>query len=78
MMIAFDVKAAEHTANTIQAAHPDKPRPPVTTLARSRNDLLVIPTAAGDQLVRHCQMCLHLLNRDVNMNKQTESGNCIR
>ena len=46
------VQAAEHVANTIEAAHPDKPRPSVTTLAKARNDIMVIPTATGDQLVR--------------------------
>ena len=45
------LQAAEHVANTIEAAHPDKPRPNVTTLAKARNDLMVIPTATGDQLV---------------------------
>ena len=39
-------------ANTIEAAHPDKPRPQVTALAKARNDIMVIPTATGDQLVR--------------------------
>ena len=39
-------------ANTIEAAHPDKPRPDVTALAKARNDIMVIPTATGDQLVR--------------------------
>ena len=39
-------------ANTIQAAHPDKPRPQVTALARVRTDVAVIPTATGNQLVR--------------------------
>lgn len=43
-------EAAKQVANTIQAAHPDKPRPPVTAVAKARNDLTVIPTAAGDQL----------------------------
>lgn len=37
-----------------QAAHPDKPRPPVTALAKARHDIAVIPTAAGDQLVGSC------------------------
>ena len=44
--------AAEHTANTIAAAHPDKPKPQITGLAKARNDLAVIPTSTGDQLVR--------------------------
>lgn len=43
--------AAEHTANTIAAAHPDKPRPQITGLAKARNELAVIPTSTGDQLV---------------------------
>ena len=51
------VQAAEHVANTIQAAHPDKPRPRVTLLATARNDLALIPTAAGDQLVRLFSFC---------------------
>jgi hypothetical protein len=46
------VAAAEHTANTIAAAHPDKPKPQITGLAKARNDLAVIPTSTGDQLVR--------------------------
>ena len=45
-------QAAENVANTIEAAHPDKPRPNVTALAKARNDIMVIPTATGDQLVR--------------------------
>ena len=45
------VQAAENVANTIEAAHPDKPRPNVTALAKARNDIMVIPTATGDQLV---------------------------
>jgi hypothetical protein len=47
--------AAEHTANTIAAAHPDKPKPQITGLAKARNDLAVIPTSTGDQLVRDVQ-----------------------
>eukprot|EP00891_Asterochloris_glomerata_P005344 jgi/Astpho2/5344/Aster-x0674 len=44
-------QAAEQAANTVAAAHPDKPRPEVTTLAKYRNpDMSVVPTAAGDQL----------------------------
>lgn len=39
-------------ANTVQAAHPDKPRPDVTALARMRTDVAVIPTSTGNQLVR--------------------------
>lgn len=48
-------KAAEAVANTVHAAHPDKPRPPVTTLARMRTDVSVIPTQTGNQLVRSLQ-----------------------
>ncbi|KAK9808529.1 hypothetical protein WJX73_005262 [Symbiochloris irregularis] len=44
-------EAAENVANTVQAAHPDKPRPPVTALARMRTDVAVIPTQTGNQLV---------------------------
>jgi len=52
--------AAEHMANAIAAAHPDKPRPPVTPLAKARNELAVIPTQAGDQLVSHiCYVVPH-------------------
>ena len=40
-------------SNTIAAAHPDKPRPapPVTTLAKLRTDVQVVPTQMGNQLV---------------------------
>ena len=31
-----------------QAAHPDKPPPPVTALARARTDVSVIPTSTGE------------------------------
>lgn len=53
----FAVKAVCHpacghqVANTVQAAHPDKPRPDVTKLAQLRTDVAVIPTATGNQLV---------------------------
>ena len=45
--------ALRQVANTIAAAHPDKPRPapPVTALARLRNDVAVVPTQTGSQLV---------------------------
>ncbi|KAK9815898.1 hypothetical protein WJX72_011575 [[Myrmecia] bisecta] len=43
-------QAAEQVANTIAAAHPDKPRPPVTALAKFREDIVVVPTQSGDQL----------------------------
>ena len=39
-------------ANTIAAAHPDKPRPEVTALAKLRTDVAVVPTQTGNQLVR--------------------------
>ena len=46
-------EAAEQAANTVAAAHPDRPRPDVTALAKYRNpDMSVVPTSAGDQLVR--------------------------
>ena len=44
-------QAAEQAANTVQAAHPDKPRPQITPLARVRTDVAVIPTQTGNQLV---------------------------
>ena len=52
------MQAAENVANTIEAAHPDKPRPNVTALAKARNDIMVIPTATGDQLVCHRSLFL--------------------
>lgn len=39
-------------ANTVQAAHPDKPRPDVTALAKIRTGVAIIPTSSGNQLVR--------------------------
>lgn len=47
-------------ANTIAAAHPDKPRPPVTALAKLRTDVQVVPTQTGNQLVRTSKMLLNL------------------
>lgn len=44
-------EAAQNVANTIQAAHPDKPKPPVTAIAKLRTGVSVIPTQAGNQLV---------------------------
>lgn len=44
-------EAAEQAANTVEAAHPDKPRPQITPLARVRTDVAVIPTQTGNQLV---------------------------
>lgn len=43
-------EAAQNVANTIQAAHPDKPKPPVTAIAKLRTGVSVIPTQAGNQL----------------------------
>ncbi|KAK9863287.1 hypothetical protein WJX84_002469 [Apatococcus fuscideae] len=43
-------EAAEQVANMVAAAHPDKPRPDVTALARIRTDVAVIPTQTGNQL----------------------------
>ena len=41
--------------NTIEAAHPDKPRPAlppkVTEMAKLRNDIMVVPRQTGDALV---------------------------
>ena len=44
-------EAAEQAAKTIAAAHPDKPAPPVTALAKLRTGLAVVPTQTGSQLV---------------------------
>ncbi|PSC69495.1 Altered inheritance rate of mitochondria 25 [Micractinium conductrix] len=46
-------EAAEQAAATVAAAHPDRPAPPVTALARARTDVSVIPTSTGNQLVVH-------------------------
>lgn len=43
-------EAAEQVATAVQAAHPDKPPPPVTALARVRTDVSVIPTSTGARL----------------------------
>ncbi|KAK9826339.1 hypothetical protein WJX74_010281 [Apatococcus lobatus] len=43
-------EAAEQVANTVEAAHPDRPRPQITPLARMRTDVAVIPTQTGNQL----------------------------
>ena len=40
-------EAAEQLSTAVQGAHPDKPPPDVTALARLRNDLSVIPTSTG-------------------------------
>lgn len=45
-------EAAEQAANIVKAAHPDKPAPPVTAVAKYRNPRLqVIATSTADQLV---------------------------
>lgn len=50
------MEAASQAAKTIQAAHPDKPAPPVTAVAKYRNpDMQVIATSTADQLV--CLVC---------------------
>jgi uncharacterized protein YxjI len=43
-------EAAEQIHTAIEAAHPDRPAPPVTALARLRTDAAVIPTTTGNQL----------------------------
>ena len=43
--------AAQQVTNTIAAAHPDKPAPPVTALAKLRTGVAVVPTQTGSQLV---------------------------
>lgn len=43
-------EAAQQIRNAIEAAHPDRPAPPVTALAKIRTDAAVIPTQTGDQL----------------------------
>ena len=52
-------EAAEQAANIVKAAHPDKPAPPVTALAKYRNpDMHVIATSTADQLVGCRLPCL--------------------
>ena len=47
------MEAASQASKTIQAAHPDKPAPPVTAVAKYRNpDMQIIATSTADQLVR--------------------------
>lgn len=47
------MEAASQATKTIQAAHPDKPAPPVTAVAKYRNpDMHIIATSTADQLVR--------------------------
>ena len=46
------MEAASQATKTIQAAHPDKPAPAVTAVAKYRNpDMQVIATSTADQLV---------------------------
>lgn len=50
------LEAASQASKTIQAAHPDKPAPAVTAVAKYRNpDMQVIATSTADQLV--CLVC---------------------
>lgn len=46
------MEAASQATKTIQAAHPDKPAPAVTAVAKYRN-MQVIATSTADQLVIH-------------------------
>lgn len=41
-----------------QAAHPDKPAPPVTALAQVRTDVSVIPTSTGEKVLLLHGLCL--------------------
>lgn len=50
-MNSFSKLGVLQAANTVQAAHPDKPRPDVTALAQMRTEVAVIPTSTGNQLV---------------------------
>lgn len=43
--------AARQLQTAIAAQHPDRPPPPVTSLARLRTDVQVIPASSGNQLV---------------------------
>jgi len=43
-------EAAEQIHTAVEAAHPDRPAPPVTALAQFRTDAAVIPTTTGNQL----------------------------
>jgi uncharacterized protein YxjI len=43
-------EAAEQIHTALEVAHPDRPAPPVTALARLRTDATVIPTTTGNQL----------------------------
>lgn len=52
-------EAAEQVATAVQAAHPDKPPPPVTALARVRTDVSVIPTSTGARLA--CSVAVGLV-----------------
>ena len=49
------MEAASQASKTIQAAHPDKPAPAITAVAKYRNpDMQIIATSTADQLVRPC------------------------
>lgn len=51
------MEAASQASKTIQAAHPDKPAPPVTAVAKYRNpDMQIIATSTADQLVSPSNM----------------------
>ena len=56
--------AYPQVVNTIEAAHPDKPRPAlpakVTEMAKLRNDITVVPRQTGDALVHplHWTSCV--------------------
>lgn len=52
------VAAAEQVAEAVAAAHPDKPPPKVTALARLATGVTVIPTSTGNQLVVHRELRL--------------------
>ncbi|KAH7622753.1 hypothetical protein Ndes2526B_g03592 [Nannochloris sp. 'desiccata'] len=43
-------EAAEQIHTAVEAAHPNRPAPPVTALAGLRTDAVVIPTTIGNQL----------------------------
>ena len=57
-------EAASQATKTIQAAHPDKPAPPVTAVAKYRNpDMQIIATSTADQLVRPSNVSQQLQKR---------------
>lgn len=55
ILIGGKMDAYLQVVNTIEAAHPDKPRPAlppkVTEMAKLRNDITVVPTQTGNALV---------------------------